>query len=252
MAIGLAPAPVATPVYRCDTTLGAAVHAVGGGFLLAAGGALRHVDAAGRLLREVPLVPDGVDSRLNDGGTDPAGRYVVGSLSLDRRSGQERLWRLEHDGEVTVLDDDLTLSNGLGWSPDGGTFYSVDSVPGTVWGRNYDCESGRVGRRHRLFDIGDGTPDGLTVDADGNLWVAIWSRGECRCYTAAGEVIEVVTVGAPLATSCAFVNADLSTLLVTTAGKEVEGVHQTGEAGRPFVVDLPVTGQTTVPWKPPL
>ncbi len=92
--------------------------------------------------------------------------------------------RVEHDGTITVLDDDLTLSNGLGWSPDGHTMYSVDSVPGVVWSRPYEAANGRVGRRSVLIDLAGvapgGGPDGLCVDADGMVWVAVWGVGEVR------------------------------------------------------------------------
>ncbi len=246
----LGSASVATELLRCGTTLGAAAPAVGGGFLLAAGKVLRHVDEGGLTVREFPLVPDSVASRLNDGATDPAGRYLVGSLAQDGRRGEERLWRLEPDGTATALDDDLTLSNGLGWSPDGTILYSVDSVPGTIWFRDYDAGSDRIGSRRRLLDIVDGTPDGMTVDSEGTLWVAIWGRGEVRAYTPTGQQVDVIAVGAPHTTSCAFVGPDLRTLLITTAGKPVDGTAPTSLCGGLFMIELPVSGQPTTAWSP--
>ncbi len=77
-------------------------------------------------------------SRCNDGACDPAGRFLVGSMALDDRRGDERLYRLEHDGSVTVVDDNLTLSNGLARSPDGATMYNIDTIPGIVWARDYE------------------------------------------------------------------------------------------------------------------
>jgi sugar lactone lactonase YvrE len=239
-----------TEVLRCGTTLGAAATSDDGGFLLAAGRALRHVDAAGSTVQEITLVPAAVGSRLNDGAVDPHGRYVVGSLATDGRRGEERLWRLEHDGTVTVLDDVLTLSNGLGWSPDGGTFYNIDSEPGTVWRRDYDPSSGSVGDREVLIEIRDGTPDGMTVDADGNLWVAIWGAGEVRAHSPAGDMIDVVSVPAPLSTSCAFVGPELRTMVVTTAHREVPGITPSPEAGRLFTADMPVAGLPGRMWRP--
>jgi sugar lactone lactonase YvrE len=248
--LSLGPRPVATEVLRVDGELGAAVHAEGGGFLLAAGGGLRHVGSDLATRHQVDLVPASVRSRLNDGATDPAGRFLVGSLALDGRRGGERLWRLEHDGTVTVLDDDLDLSNGLGWSPDGGTLYSVDSTPGTVWARTYDVDTGRTGNRRRLLTVEDGTPDGLTVDAEGNLWIAIWGRGEVRGFSASGAPLEAIAVDAPPTTSCAFVGADLDTLLITTAAMAEPGVDQTRDGGRLFSLDRGVRGRPTTAWRP--
>lgn len=239
-----------TLIHSCHPPLGAAVHAVTGGFLLATERTLRHVDESGVTQAEFELVPESADSRLNDGACDPAGRYLVGSLALDGRTSQERLWRLEESGALTVVDDDLTLSNGLGWSPDGGTFYTVDSVPGVVWGRDYDVDSGRTGPRHRVLEITDATPDGMTVDAEGNLWIAIWSAAEVRAFTPKGELVEIVMISAPLTTSCAFVGSELTTLLITTAGKEADGVLQTKQGGRVFSVEPGVRGRPTTGWNP--
>lgn len=130
------------PLIEVDGLLPAALEcSTEGQMLLVLRDGLAHVDADGHVLSSRRLLEPGIDSRLNDASIDPEGRLLVGSLALDDRKGQERLWRLEHDGELTVLDDDLTISNGLGWSPDGATFYSVDSAPGMVWQRSYDPSS---------------------------------------------------------------------------------------------------------------
>ncbi|GAA0519222.1 calcium-binding protein [Paractinoplanes deccanensis] len=150
-------------------------------------------------------------SRLNDGAVDPQGRFLAGSMALDDRTGQERL--LRWDGrETTVLDDDLTLSNGLAWSPSGDRLYSIDSIPGVVWVRDYPG-----GARHELFRVTDGLPDGLCVDTDGNLWIAVHERGEVRCLTPRGELLATVAVPAPKTTSCAFAGPNLDVLVVTAA-----------------------------------
>lgn len=236
-------------VYQSSGTVGAAVHVEGGGLLVAAATSLVRLDASGRQIGEQQIVPGGMPSRLNDGACDPDGRYVVGTLAFDERPGGELLCRVEHSGEVTVIDDDLTISNGLGWSPDGGTFYSIDSVPGTVWVRDYDPASGAMGGRHRAF-APEGVPDGMVVDADGNLWIAFWGASELRCYSPAGEVLEVVRTTAPHTTSAAFVGPDLATLLITSAGKSVGGATPTIDAGKLFTVEAPVHGAATTPWRP--
>jgi sugar lactone lactonase YvrE len=237
-------------ILDCGPTLGAAVHTEDGGLLLARTHRLEHRDATGATVDAVRLIPEGVASRLNDGACDPAGRYLVGSLAQDGRRGQERLWRLEHDGTVTVLDDDLNLSNGLAWSPDGSLFYSVDSVPGTVWVRDYDPDTRATGRQRSLIEIRDGVPDGLTVDAEGNLWVALWGPGEVRCYTPQGRLAHVLHTGAPLTTSCAFAGPDLDLLIITSASKAEDGVRQTDRGGAVLVARPGVTGKPTTAWQP--
>jgi sugar lactone lactonase YvrE len=237
-------------VVDCGAYLGAAVHAEDGGLLLARTGHLEHRDASGTTVGCAALIPDGVASRLNDGACDPAGRYLVGSLAQDGRTGAERLWRLEHDGTVTVLDEDLTLSNGMGWSPDGSLMYQIDTVPGTLYVRDYDVETGAAGRRRVLVEIRDASPDGLTVDARGHVWVAIWGAGEVRRYSPTGDLLETLRTGAPLTTSCQFAGPALDLLVVTTAGKAENGVTQTERGGTVLALRSGAVGQPTTPWRP--
>jgi sugar lactone lactonase YvrE len=235
-----------TMVYQREGTLGAAVRAEGGGYLLATTETLVRIDDDGREIGELRIVPEGMTSRLNDGATDPAGRYIVGSMDFDEKSGGQLLVSVDHDGRTTVLDDDIVISNGLGWSPDGGTFYSIDSVPGTVWVRDYDPGTGAVGTRHQLLgaDFG-GFPDGMTVDAEGNLWIAVWGGSEVQCYSPQGKLLEVVRTTAPQTSSVAFAGDDLSTLFITSASREPGP-----DAGKLFTIDVNVRGRATTPWRP--
>jgi sugar lactone lactonase YvrE len=150
------------------------------------------------------------ESRFNDGAVDPQGRFLAGTMALDDRTGQEVL--LRWDGAATVLDDDLTLSNGLAWSPAGDKLYSIDSTPGVVHVRDYPG-----GPRGDLFTISDGLPDGMCVDAGGNLWIAVHGRAEVRCFTPRGELLATVAVGTPKPTSCAFAGPELDVLVITCA-----------------------------------
>jgi sugar lactone lactonase YvrE len=194
------------------------------------------------------------NSRLNDGACDPAGRFLVGSMSLDDRTGEECLYRIEHDGTVTIIDDDLTLSNGLGWSPDATTMYSVDTIPGIVWARRYDAGGGAWGRRRAALQIDDGSPDGLCVDSDGGLWIAIHGAGQVRRYTPSGERTATVDLPAPHTTSVAFVGPQLDTLLITSAFDEL--AHDRRSAfplsGHLFTTRIPgVIGLPATPWAGP-
>ncbi len=243
---------VTTARHDFDGTVGAVVCAEDGRLLVAATTEL--VLLSGDRLGTVgpTLIGAGRNSRLNDGGCDPAGRFLVGSLGLDQRAGSEGLYRLEMDGTVTCLDDDLYLSNGLAWSPDGTTFYSIDTTPGIVWARSYDPTTGLIGHREQLLHIADGWPDGLCIDADGNLWIAIYGAGEVRCFSPHGELLATVTVAAPKTTSAAFVGRDLDTLLITTATEEMTEQERTmfPHSGRPFTAKVKARGLPTTPWRP--
>jgi sugar lactone lactonase YvrE len=168
--------------------------------------------------RSVEVIPATRPSRLNDAVADPEGRLLIGSKSLVGRAGAEVLVRVGPDG-VTAIDDDLTLSNGLAWSPDASILYSVDSIPGVVWARDRDAH-GVLGPRRELLRIADGTPDGLCVDTEGCLWIAIWGRGEVRRYLPDGTVEASVGVDAPYTSSVAFAGPDLALLVITTARAE--------------------------------
>ncbi|MFF1571394.1 SMP-30/gluconolactonase/LRE family protein [Leifsonia sp. NPDC058292] len=159
--------------------------------------------------------------RLNDGKADPAGRYLVGTLSLTGPSRTESLVSIDFDGSLRVIDDDLTLSNGLAWSADGHTLYSVDTERQTVYARPYDIESGDVGPRHTFLTIGDGYPDGMTIDAEGHLWIAIWGAGEVRRFSPQGQLVDTVAVPAPHTSSVAFAGPELDTLVITTARQDL-------------------------------
>lgn len=236
-----------------EETVGAVVCAQDGRLLVAGARDLYMVDADGRRSRLARLVGAHVDSRLNDGACDPAGRFLVGSMALDERAGQEGLYRLDADGELMVIDDDLTLSNGLAWSPEGSVLYSVDTTPGVVWSRAYDVASGECGERAVALRIDDGSPDGLCVDADGNLWIAIWGAGEVRCYTPAGKRLATVDVPAPHTSSVAFVGRSRDTLLITTARDELapEQLAEFPLSGHLFTARPHVAGLPAASWAGP-
>lgn len=191
-------------------------------------------------------------SRCNDGACDPAGRFLVGSMALDDRRGDERLYRLEHDGSFTVVDDNLTLSNGLAWSPDGATMYNIDTIPGIVWARDYEPTGSLTGARRELLRVTDGSPDGMTVDSAGNLWIAIWGAGEVRCYTPDGDQIATVQVGPPNTSSVEFSGPDLDTLVITTASShlDAESHRRFPDSGRMFTARVDVQGRPSTAWSP--
>jgi sugar lactone lactonase YvrE len=239
---------VPTCARHFDRTVGAVVCSAAGDLLVA--GAQTLISATGSGPR---IVPAGARRRLNDGACDPAGAFLVGTMALDGARGGDSLVRVERDGRITVLDDDLTLSNGLAWNPDGTLLYSIDSVPGVVWVRSYDAATGVTGPRREWLRITDGLPDGMCADAEGHLWIAIWGAGQVRRYTPDGRLAGIVEVPAPHTTSVAFVGADLDLLLITTATAELgaDRLAAYPESGRLFLARVGVAGLPVTPWAGP-
>ncbi|MDQ1701278.1 MAG: hypothetical protein QOF57_530 [Frankiaceae bacterium] len=237
--------------YDVDRTVGAVVVGRDGDLLVAGEHALVTVHADGRQVRRQPLLPAGSRRRLNDGACDAKGRFVLGSLTRGDESDHGNvLVRIELDGSVTTLDDDLTLSNGIGWSPDGGVLYSVDSIPGVVWARSYDGATGAVGDRSPWLRIDDGIPDGLCVDTEGHLWIAIWGAGQVRRYSPAGDLVGVVEVPAPHTTSVTFAGAHLDQLVISSATSDLtaQQLADAPDSGRLFLADVGVVGLPAHTW----
>jgi sugar lactone lactonase YvrE len=234
-----------------DGMVGAVTAAADGTLLVAAQEHLvvRHPD--GRLEDGPRVVPAGEPRRLNDGGTDPAGRFLVGTLSLAGPSEREVLVRLEPDGRLTTLDDDLTLSNGLAWSSDGRRMFSVDTRRRTVSVRDYDVASGAVGPRRVHLRVEHAFPDGIAMDAADHLWVALWGGGEARRYAPDGTVVDRVAIPAPHTSSVAFAGQDLRVLVVTTATSELTEaqLRANPDSGRMFTARVDVPGLPVAPWQ---
>ncbi len=176
---------------------GLAVALPGGVALVAADG-----DAAAAEV--VPVAADRPDQQLNDGACDRQGRFWVGTAS--RQPGTSALYRLDADHRVEQVLPGVTMSNGLGWSPDQRTFYYVDSAAQRLDAFDHDPDSGRLGGRRPLVSVPAevGIPDGLAVDADGCVWLAIWGAGSIHRYTPAGVLDGILDVPASNVTSCAF------------------------------------------------
>lgn len=180
------------------------------------------------------------DIRMNDGGCDPDGRFYCGSMAYDQRPGAGALYRLDPDGAVTEILTGVTVSNGLEWSPDGTRAYYNDTPTREISVFAYDADAGLHDRRR--FAAVDGLPDGLTVDAEGGVWVAVYDRRAVRRYGPDGALdAEVPVPDAGNVTACTFGGDDLDRLFITTTREGLEP-GQEPAAGSLYVADVGVRG----------
>ena len=215
--------PAKETVTDSPGPISAAFPAVGGGILIAGGSALTLLFPAERggqwVTRTIADVPARDGIRFNDAGVDPAGRVWAGSMHMDEAAPLGELYRLDAGGRLNPVVKNVTVSNGLGWSPDGSRMYYADSPLRRVDVFDYDPATGEAFARRAFADLSEaeGVPDGLTVDADGCVWVAMWGGSALRRFTPDGQPDAVLPVPVSQPTSCAFGGPDLADLYITSA-----------------------------------
>lgn len=218
-----------------------------GGLITAGPGGFVWVDDSGRPGRVVDVDEDWSTMRMNDGACDPAGRLVCGSTPREAGSRPGSLYQLSGDGTVRVLLTGLRMSNGLGWSPDGRSLHLIDSLAYSVSTYDYSPEPGEVGALRDVFrlDPAVGMPDGLAVDADGLLWIAVWGGGCVTRFTPDGHHVDDIAVPARYVTSCSFGGVAGDELFITTARWDLDGAELAAEpaAGGVFHCRVGVRGQ---------
>jgi sugar lactone lactonase YvrE len=200
--------------------VGAAVPCRSGGLMLALrDGFARLDDRSGVVTSVTPVDRDRPDLRMNDGACDAAGRFWAGTMALDERPGCGSLYRLDPDGSVHTMVASVGISNGIDWSLDGRTMYYVDSLEQRIDQFDFDLEAGTIANRRPLvtIDVADGCPDGLTVDAEGAIWLALWGGSVVRRYLPDGTLDRVLAVPVTHPTTCAFGGPDLGDLYITSA-----------------------------------
>jgi sugar lactone lactonase YvrE len=214
----------------------------GGGMVVALRREFALVDNDEAAVRPLGELWTAADVRMNDGGCDPRGRFYCGTTTLAGIRGKGSLYRLDPDGTVCVVVPGVTVSNGLGWSPDGATAYYVDSDTQRVDAFDYEPQRILSARRPLVrIDAAAGIPDGLTVDADGHLWLALFGGGAVRRYTPEGRLDGTVELPVTGVTACTFGGPRLDQLYITTSrlGLDHEGEP---EAGAVFRADVGVAG----------
>lgn len=185
-----------------------------------------------------------VPIRANDGKCDPCGRFWLGTMARDGQPGHGSLYRLDpHHGTFTPQLTGVGISNGLGWSPDGDEMYYVDTATDRLDVMAFDAEQGKLGDRRPVVDFASlsGSPDGLTVDEDGAIWVALWGGGAVHRYTPEGSLDQIIELPCQQVTSCTFVGAALDALAITTA--TVGLTRPEPLAGATFVADVGTRGR---------
>ncbi|WP_162451547.1 SMP-30/gluconolactonase/LRE family protein [Phytoactinopolyspora mesophila] len=170
---------------------------------------------------------------VNDGVADSHGRLWIGAIAPDRAPLAGVLLRIEPDGVVHEAADGFTLTNGMAWGPGEKRLYHVDTGERTIWAHEVDSRSGRVLDREPFLDFArdDGLPDGIAMDTDGGIWVAMYSSGQIRRYDAMAMLDVVIDLDTPQCTSVEFGGPDGRDLLITTAR---EGYDESRSAREPL------------------
>lgn len=160
--------------------------------------------------------------RPNDGKCDPAGRLWFGTMDLETTDPLGELFVCD-GGRRSLIRSGIVLSNGLGWSPDGSVLYHIDSMRRHIYRHDFDLATGEVSGRAVLVDMegGEEVPDGLAVDVDGNLWVAMYDGWRIQVFDAEGTAVRSVDLDVQKPTSVAFGGCDLDSLYVTTASENL-------------------------------
>ncbi|MBF9143593.1 SMP-30/gluconolactonase/LRE family protein [Hymenobacter properus] len=234
--------------YPVGSCIGTAVPMHGGHALVALQSGIHKIDLnTGQLTLLANPVAD-ADQRFNDGKCDPAGRFWVGTLDLKQRDRTATLYRFDPDGSTHVMLRHVTNSNGLVWSPDRRTMYYIDTATQAVQAFDYDDATGSIDNPRVIIRIGektDGEPDGMTIDVEGKLWIALFGAGQVRRYDPeTGALLQTIHVPAPNTSSCAFGGPELKTLFITTGrgGLTAQQQREFPLSGNLFAVEPGMAG----------
>jgi sugar lactone lactonase YvrE len=238
----------ADAVLDVGLPVGCAVPRAGGGLALALqDGFALLAPGGGEVELVAPVERRRLDTRMNDGACDSRGRFWAGTMSLRGDTRTAALYRLAAGLEVRRVLPGISVSNGIGWSPDDSTMYHVDTPRRRIDVYAFDAVPGTIaGRRATIpVDPEQGLPDGLAVDAEGGIWLALWGGGAVNRYSAEGRLEERLELPVSRVTSCCFGDPDLGTLYVTTASR---GAEHEPLAGALFAFRPGVRGLSSTPF----
>lgn len=232
--------------------IGSIAPRAGGGFIAGTDHGLTDVDLAARRF-DIFADPekDRQGNRFNDGKVDRAGRFWAGSMDDMKRQASGALYRVDPDRRVVRIDDDYRIANGPAFSPDGRTMYHNDTGRNVTYAFDLS-DDGEAGNR-RLFlrhDRSGGHPDGMTVDAEGCLWIAFWGGWCVRRFSPAGECLRTIRLPVEQPSSCAFGGVALNRLYVTSARESLtdEQLQMQPSAGGLFMLEAGVVGLAEMPF----
>lgn len=224
-----------------------------GGALVALQSGIYHINTETGDLNLItqPLTDSNI--RFNDGKCDPAGRFWVGSMHLQQEKGAASLYCLDTDKRVSVKLSNVTISNGIVWTADRKTMYYIDTPTSAVDVFDYDEQTGEISNRRVAFTVpeSEGYPDGMTIDAEDKLWIALYGGGcVTRWDPISGAMLQKISVPAANTTSCAFGGENLDTLYITTAreGLNAEQLAERPGSGGLFAVKPGVKGVPAFFW----
>jgi sugar lactone lactonase YvrE len=182
---------------------------------------------------------------LNDGKCDAHGRFWVGTRDTLQTRPVSALYLFNESAQPEPIIENLIVSNGLGWSPDNKTFYLTDSIKKTIYKHPYELDKGLIGAGDIFIQVHEESifPDGLAIDEEENIWVAMWGAGKIICYQKNGDILHSISLPAKNITSCCFGGKDFKTLYITSANIDFHGNTNLGKnAGCIFAVDVPIRG----------
>ena len=213
------PANGRTDVRELERATGIVLPRAAGGYVAAMQDGFYTLSDEGHTELIAPVDAENPITRLNDGEIDPQGRFWAGTMGWEAEPDAGALYRLDPDGTVTRMLSGVTISNGLGWSPDGATMYYVDTVTLRVDMFDFDAASGDIANRREFVTIrhGGGRPDGLTVDSEGAVWVATWPGYGVHRYLPDGTLDAVIPLPVSNVSSIELGGPDMRDAFITTA-----------------------------------
>lgn len=245
------PATGANRAFDVGQHVGTVVPRASGGVMLAVRDGFAAYDPATEELTRIhDPEADQPNNRFNDGKCDPAGRFWAGTMAYADQSTQGALYRMDADLSVHKMLDNIGISNGITWSLDHSTMYYIDSIRYSVRAFDYDVTSGAIANERVIIRVPEafGLPDGMTIDAEGMLWVAHFGGG-CvrRWHPDTGDVLQTIDLPATQITACAFGGAKLDTLYITSAALNLDdaALRAQPQAGGLFSVQPGVRGVET-------